>query len=437
MTPTGHDLDALLRTPVEPLAPPPGAWLDIRRRSRRLRAARRATAVAAVAAVVSAIVVPAAVLLHRSAGSGTPAGQPGRPAASRQTQSGWPAPDTTTYSGWRPGGPLEGLQPLSVSFVDQQTGYLLGRVGRRLQLAVTHDGGASWSAMPGPAASGGATVVRALDGVRFATERIGFLFGTTFWLTTDAGSRWKPLPTPGRITDIEVAGGGAGRLWALAQQCPRACGTERLYTAPVSDPRFRLVPDVSPLPDGWAQLSLTADGQGVFVLANRPQGGPLRFSSTDGGRTWAVGTSAPCAHEGTIAALPANHAAVVCSAPGRRGDTSRRFVVLTRLNRLPHHRSSAHAAPPVGDVMGLTANGIGGVVVVDGFATRHGSGAPFQVSRDAGRSWQPAGPHLPHGADFAGYISRQRVVALSAPAGHAFLASNDGGLSWRVTSFEH
>lgn len=445
MSRPNRDLDGWLHAPVEPLPPPADAWPEIRRRAARIRTTRRAAAVVAAAAAVTAVVLPVALVVggtgagsHHVRAAGTSRPQP----VTRHPSSGWPTPDSTTYSSWKPPSSLRDLAPRSVTFVTQTDGYLLGTVSGQVRLARTLDGGDSWAQLPVPSGYGLGSGPGAVGGVRFATTSTGFLFGHTYWSTTDSGESWKRLPSPGPITDLEVARNG--RIWALVQQCrapaatsaaTNSCNTERLYTGTVADPRLAPELDVTTLPDRTAQLSITATGSGIFVLANRADGEPVRYWSTDAGHTW-QGDTGPCVHEGAVAALATDEVALLCADPARRGDRARALVVVDHLGRRTPKQRVDVAAPPVGRLTGLTANLGGGAVLADGFSGRH-PGAPFQVTTDAGRSWQPCGPRLKNGAGFVGFISPVRVVALSAPADHAFLASDDGGLSWRVTAFAH
>jgi photosystem II stability/assembly factor-like uncharacterized protein len=238
-----HDpLDSWLNQQVRPLSPPPGTFALIKTRARRRKLRKLAISVVSAAAVAAAVAVavPNVTALHLS-----PSSTKGNSVADGSQQKASQEPDGkgTPYISPTPSAPASGpaaalvkpsgpvpanFQPSSVTFVNQQTGWVIGQAGTPgkcdnktspyicTSIARTDDAGQTWQGGPAPSATGpsGATGV---SGIRFLDGVNGWAFGPELWATHDAGNTWTKIDTGGqRVTDLETV---AGRAYALFATC--------------------------------------------------------------------------------------------------------------------------------------------------------------------------------------------------------------------------
>jgi hypothetical protein len=140
--------------------------------------------------------------------------------------------------------------PASASFVSGRAGFVLGTRGCAklpcsARLVKTADGGRTWASVPVPAVplvSSYTTSPRsAVNTVRFADSRNGWLFGPGLWATHDGGRHWQRINLPGTVTAVAASGGVA-----FASVSPYAGGHSRLYQSPVGVSRWTVVPGVVP-----------------------------------------------------------------------------------------------------------------------------------------------------------------------------------------------
>lgn len=75
----------------------------------------------------------------------------------------------------------------------------------------TTDGGSHFVGIPTP--SVGPAEVHHL---RYASRLDGYAFGPQLWSTTDGGSHWSSVHTPGKVTELEAAGGAVYALACVA-----------------------------------------------------------------------------------------------------------------------------------------------------------------------------------------------------------------------------
>lgn len=403
MNPDDRDVDALLRTAVDPLPPPPGSWDAVRRRARRRRWVKAGLSAAAVV-IVAAGAVPAvlAVRAHQDDQQVGIASGPGR--------------GTDPSSHVLPNR-LAGLAPTSVSFVSQTHGFLLGASDdASAQLAVTTDGGKTW--MPA-----GTPPVDAYEaGMRFADPNVGFVYGKRYYVTFDGGRSWTREHTPGRIVDLETM---AGRVWALVN--PRVGGdTVALYGASLADPtlhRVRAVAAASHWVAGGGAIAVFGTSVDVMV-------GSQRFWSTSDGYRWQQAAS-PCpagSDSARVAAWSDRGVVVACGEPTSPGSQSKQVFESTDSGRTWAPTQSRPAA-------GGQLTTLGAGTAADVIAATTDAGA--QLTNDGGAAWQtPATDGIPLG--FVGFIDAAHIVALPPPGDTdtgAFLTSDDAGRTWTVTRF--
>ena len=162
----------------------------------------------------------------------------------------------------------------------------------------TADGGVTWEAVPGPAATWTPTSdmltppARALAGVAFADDRTGFVFGGDVHITTDAGATWRKLDFGGRfVTAVQVRG---DTYWAVGYElCDGWPCRATFYRGRVGEePRALSGYDVAEPTGAW----WAADADTAYWVDQHPAGDrhrPVVSGTTDGGATWQT-YPAPC-----------------------------------------------------------------------------------------------------------------------------------------------
>jgi photosystem II stability/assembly factor-like uncharacterized protein len=127
-----------------------------------------------------------------------------------------------------------GFQPASITRISLQNGWLLGdapcAAGTCLALARTRDGGDTWHGVPAPSIA-----ADAVDEIRFANERDGWLFGSSMWATHDGGSTWQQVTGMAGVRRLEIA---SGRAYAIATG---SSDTGQLFTALTGGDAWSLV----------------------------------------------------------------------------------------------------------------------------------------------------------------------------------------------------
>jgi photosystem II stability/assembly factor-like uncharacterized protein len=408
-----RDLDELLRSRPEPLRPPPGKWETVRRRARRRRIIKLSATVLATVVVIGGGLTPLLLMDHNHASGqrlSIAAGPSTATTSLPRAVNHHPAPAAAAEPG------LAGFHPQSVSFVTQDQGFLLGTTaGSRAVLATTTDAGRSWSHLATLPSSSKAS------GVRFSSPQVGFLFGSTYAVTTDGGKSWTTQPSPGYITDLETMN---GHVYALVTPCAR-CRRVTLYGATTATPTLSRVAGVPPMTGDAVSLSAYADSA---YLLDTVKGGPGTVWSTRDGSRWTQQTS-PC---GTTMGLITqwNNSGIAAACDVRLfgvGKESKQVFVSTD----GAHTWTPLATPPtrVGYINSVSASGPDNVVVGD-------DQSGLDVTTDGGRHWSLRGPSMGDGASFVGFISDTRVVALPQDASdHFFTTSTDAGVTWVTTPF--
>ena len=183
---------------------------------------------------------------------------------------------------------------LQIQFVDQLHGFVVagGQVGL---LYRTSDGGRSWASAPLP------LIAQNFDGAMFIDRLNGWLLARSIqrphlYSTEDAGTSWRPRPTPGDVFGLGVRDSREAWLGSLAPGVPHVyLSTDAGDTWQRSDlpPPVGIswdVGDASSRPFIHTSVQLLPGVGEVALVDTGLNGGTYAFRSFDRGVTW---TSAP------------------------------------------------------------------------------------------------------------------------------------------------
>jgi hypothetical protein len=427
------DLDALLREPIDVLAPPDGLWDSIGHRAKRRKWAKAGAAVAA-GVVVAAGAVPAVIAVRHSAADDSRVGVADGHGGKAPTHVPTPiAPPVASI------GSLAGFEPESVSFVSQAHGYLWGSLGtsRRGVLAETTDGGQTWARRPAPAVNDGYVARHGDTQVRFATTEsggVGFVYGEKYFVTRDDGDSWTQLPSHGDIVALETR---RGSVWALVRPCAH-CSAVRLYGATTTDPLLRRVPGV-PVMHG-APGTATFSGAASLAVSLTPVGqqyiervaviaGDHDLWLSPNGHKWVRGSN-PCGRGVRSALITISGAADVVAACGSRLRQSReRKQTFVSSNGGKRWKPTKGSPAPAGYLQTMAAGTTLSTIV----GTSRGGA---YLTHNAGKTWTAVHAQRQK-LSFVGYIDTLHIVGVvgrdSGVGG--FAASTDGGKTWAVHEF--
>lgn len=429
-----HELEALLREPVEPLTPAPGTWEQIDRRAARRKWAKASLGVAAAVVVVAGAVPAVIAVRHTSDNQTLAIGQ----SSPHPQQTGINSPAPASHSPVPTSAPhfagLTGFFPESVSFVSQSEGFLWGSEGmsHRGVVARTIDGGRTWARRPSPAVNDSFVGRHGDSQIRFASGEVGFVYGSRTFITRDGGRSWQRFATPGYIADLEAVN---GRIWALVRPC-ETCAPVQLYSATAADPMLHRVGQVpvmhgtSGAPEVASAASIAVSGDHVDVIV-----GSAAFWSTTNGRVWKRRAD-PCPTQvdsGPVrsALVSSTTSAGVVVACGYNVNGNNETKRLYESGDSGAHWKAVPGVPSdTGYLQTLSAGGGSDIII----GTSRGGA---QVSHDGGRSWAA---DMPNGVrlSFVGFIDPSHIVAVADRADSAigaFATSHDGGGSWSLTSF--
>jgi hypothetical protein len=508
--PADNELDPLdhwLNQQVRPLPPPSGTFELITKRARRRRVRKAVISVAGAAVVAAAVgvAVPVGMSLHltpTSTKAGLAAGQetptvpaqttlgkasqvPSASATSRAASSASsPAASGTTTAGPNsPGWLPSNFTPSSVTWDSLSTGWVLGPAGTPgkcgaqqdsavcTSVAVTHDGGATWSGVPAP-------ITTSVSGLRFLNQTYGWAFGPQLWATDDGGDHWHLVDTGNlSVTQLETIN---GRAYALFADCRNidgnpdaACASYTLKTATAGSDAWTPVGGVpGGLTGGSADFTQAAGQQDSAILelagatGTQPATGYLvapdgtLYAGPLDGTAWHKVATLPCAPgpgngsggrpqalqltpDGTLPS-GTTRLAMVCTqtATGttsvylsnddgatwtaQAGVTSMPATSAAEsLTALPDGTLILAATPDSGRVSGgVSGSGLrGGIYLLAQGATQW----------EAATLSDPSAWKTPVGFTYVGMTSATQGVALSSdPSQHAIWMTTDGGKTWTV-----
>ena len=369
-------------------------------------------------------------LLSAACGTVTPPSRSPTPVGAASTAS-VTSPTATSSSSLPPGKDYVPPTPFPASagpyvvdltWVSDSMGWALAAVPCAGQLcaavAATTDGGATWQPLPSPPVSldpiartqgaSGITIAAAqgdceqdlscVSQIRFATSRIGYLFGPGLYMTVDGGESWQEM-TSLPVETLEASGGDVFRVVYDHGGCPGPCN-RTVEEAPAGSDDWQTllqIPGSLQIPPGALDTaSLILEGSRTIYLPiyGNPVGGEpftTLLRSLDGGQTWQRLTD-PCISTTTLgdsaiafAAAPDGYMAALCYANGAPDAPT----VLTssdsgtswgsRLS-VPESSRGLIAAPSAGTLVAGPPPGSG-----SGPATM-----TLSVSRDGGVDWSTA-----------------------------------------------
>ena len=500
--PADNELDPLdrwLNQQVRPLPPPPGTFELITRRARRRRVRKAVISVAGAAAVAAAVgvAVPVGMSLHlnttptnaglaagsatgsksatqSSLGTGTKVPSPAASSASASASAGT-ASTGPNVPGWLP----PNFAPSSVTWDSLTTGWVLGPAGTPghcgaqqnssicTSVAVTHDGGQTWSGLPAP--TGGPYTATGVSGLRFLNATYGWAFGPGLWATDDGGDHWHLVDTGNSsVPQLETINGRAYALFAdcrdIDQNPDAACTSYTLKTATAGSDDWTPVGGVpGNLTGGSADFTQAAGQQDAAILelagatGTQPATGYLvapdgtLYAGPLDGTAWHKVTTLPCA-----------------PGPGNGGGGQPQGLLLAPAGTTSCRRDPPGDGLPPGIATGKTSvylstdNGSTWTEQTGVALNAHHQRAPSLTSLPDGTlilaaipgrrrvlsggiyllppgatQWQPANLSDPsgktYGFTYVGMTSATQGVALGGnPDLHAIWMTTDGGQTWTV-----
>jgi len=331
---------------------------------------------------------------------------------------------------------------MDVTFVGADRGWALGTAdcldasgGPCAAMVRTTDGGATWHSMKPPPAN-----VALLDctdpcirSVRFATDQIGYAYGSSaLFMTTDGGTTWQRQR--GGAAALETLDGNVIRVVTSVAGCsPPGCHYN-VSTAPIGSAHWQGVDLVGDQGSGvGAALVRTGSRAFIEVFGHVAGGGQdatsILYASDDDGATWAR-RGEPCPQSGgevdskAITTAPDGSVTVLCT---RRAALGTQFTSTSSdggASFRPGGRDALGAAP-------ITALGAASAAVL--FVS---SDATYR-SPDGGSTWlrlRANGGSGPGPATFIGFESATVGRAI-ADSGRTIWTTRDAGLTWTPYTF--
>jgi photosystem II stability/assembly factor-like uncharacterized protein len=344
---------------------------------------------------------------------------------------------------------LKNFHSDSVWFIDADRGWSLGdgqcagdTSKRCMAIVRTTDGAATWTAIAAPdgltadlasCGNNGATPQGpCVNRLVFAGAVHGFVYSKrAMFATSDGGASWQRVPgryATGGAYAVVTTQAAAARLAALGD-CDGVCAT-RVEVAPLGSNAWT---DVTPkaADPGLLHAALVARGQLLALFTDGDAGATTAlFISADGGRNWALETSAVCSLAGGTdysfsgaGIAPDQTIAGTCDAFGSSVGPS---SVVTSTDR---GTSFTAVGPPPsgGDVTPSVAAESSSHLVAYSWV---GGAETLYASADAGRSWHQAktidnvpDPQLPS------FVTQDFGFIATDPSG--VWTTTDSGSTWR------
>ena len=341
------------------------------------------------------------------------------------------------------GGPVPAhTSATSVTFISTQSAYVLGTApcAHRPCTVIlrTLNRGGSWAGLAAPRQRVSRLYGGGLWGLRFASVRHGFAFGSGLWETTNGAASWHRATAPARFV-LDLAAVRGRELVAVGAPCgfgSSGCsGRVTIYHRAVSGGSWQALATSGP---SAFDESVAVHGGTVWVLA-----GTQLWVSTDGGHSFRSHRQ-PCAKREnalpmlTSVADAGPHSYLLCTGQGFLGHTVK-FVYRTARTHSGWIRVSRPPTPGDG---GLLAAGSDHAIVI---ATASAASWLY-LSRDAGRHWSMPLTFLDGGEGWAdlGFTTARDGVVIHGPArtdggsasfpGQLELTS-DGGSTWHSSPF--
>jgi hypothetical protein len=486
-------LDRWLNQQVRPLPPPSGTFELITKRARRRKIRKAVVSVAGAAAVAAAIgvAVPVGMSLRLNTSTNTnlaggsshevnPAGsQSALGTASSDGSAGQSSAEasgsgTSTPGLTTPGYLPPNFTPFSVTWDSLSTGWVIGPAGTPghcgaqgnssicTSVAVTHNGGQTWSGLPAPT-TGGPDTATGVSGLRFLNGKYGWAFGPELWATDDGGENWHKVATSGSsVTDLETIN---GRAYALFADCTPPSGTTGDTVANCTDYTLKTATAGS---DTWTPvggvpanlgLAYQSPTSAVIELAGgtSTQSATGYFVAPDGtlyagpldGTAWHEVAKTPCtpgapANDGLpqdlllasgTTASGASQLAMVCVKP-TDGSTGVYILADGATTWTAQANVTPQATASLGVPQSLTTLPDGTLILATAPGSGQSSGGIYLLSPGTSQ-WQAAqlsdSSGKTYGFTYVGMTSATQGVAIGGnPALHAIWMTTDGGQTWQV-----
>jgi hypothetical protein len=343
---------------------------------------------------------------------------------------------TTTASTTSVAVPIGGVipadfQPSSFTAVSLDQWWLLGTArclsgsGTCGAIVRTTDGGLHFAGIPSPPV--GADDVTQL---RFADARDGYAFDPELWTTTNGGSSWAQVTTPGVVTELEVANGEAYALACTSSSA--SCQSIELIRSSVGAHQWQVVSTPTPL--GYhSQFALS--GSDLYLLPGADH--QVLMYSADKGANFSSRTD-PC-HRGIYCSVTAaaDGTATLWSA----SPTGTEAEALVSDNGGITWRTASPSRAGFPNSLGLAAASASVALAWPGEQVNHGLPAGLERTTNAGESYS-AVLDSSWGVSWAGFSDPARAYAIAAAMEtdtrgptHLF-ESSDGGASWHEVAIK-
>lgn len=296
---------------------------------------------------------------------------------------------------------------IDLTWVGDSMGWALAAVPCAGQLcaavAATTDGGVTWQPLPSPPVS--LYAIAAAQGdceqgdtcvshIRFATSKIGYLFGPGLFMTMDGGESWQKV-TSLPVETLEAAGGAVFRVVYDHEGCPGPCN-RTVEESPVGSNSWQSLLEI---PEGGALDTANLILQGSQTIYLPIYGSPVAgepfttlYRSLDAGHTWQQ-LADPCAGT-TVPTVLANSAISFAAAPG---GYLAAFCYSNSEPEAPTVATSDNSGSSWGPQLaapasswGLIASPSPGTLVVALLASTGAGTATISVSTDGGFKWATA-----------------------------------------------
>jgi photosystem II stability/assembly factor-like uncharacterized protein len=224
---------------------------------------------------------------------------------------GWMGTPTTLYRStdggltWVDTRPPVHAQDHAPATVDQETAYAVAQDAAALSIAVTHDGGQSWTTATLDVGPGWIAPTLSLRSADAGTLTV-FNDGTTaklnalqVWRTVDGGATWQG-PVEGLVPAPvgKIAGAANGLMWLNVGKFDNKPFDDTLWLSrdggvTWDQGRFPTSPIAARGELQWIDAAPLVGDDGRLVLAIDGGSGVGIFSSSDGGQTWQLLATAP------------------------------------------------------------------------------------------------------------------------------------------------
>jgi len=370
------------------------------------------------------------------------AGATWAPAPLGGTTTADPTPGATTSAPPTAAAPTDGSMPiLDLTFVGKDAWMLESRdcsqtYGLCVSIKHTSDGGTSWQTTTAPAdahtmGSKGCSP-NCVTNIRFATDKIGYLFGpNTLYLTTDGAKSWTRLK--GDVAALETLDGNVIRIVTTRVGCGAPGCTYAAQTAdPGSDKWSTAVPLASPVGNNVFSVLVRTHGAAYALERGNPAGGAenakaVLSRSTDGGRSW-TNLGEPCppspgpdGEADTSAIAVGTDGTLFDACYPRRVDSTARSGLVVSTDRGANFVNLSPSGLGPNEILLMAAADRQHVCVQTD---------ALHCSHDGGTSWQRADrTGGPSQASWLGFESATHGTALASD-GTALFTTDDGGTSW-------